>query len=100
MSSELKELYERKTGDLLDAELPNLHEVPGHGFTSWLWDDARKTIVSIATAGDGGFWEAYYRAVARQLGAERLRMVTYRNPEAMCRRFGMRVVGHVLEREF
>lgn len=68
-----------------------------HGFCSFRIYKNRLEVSS--TYGDGEYWNAYLTQMAKQKGCTKLRFSTRRNPKAFARKYGMKMIGYVLEKE-
>jgi hypothetical protein len=96
MSDEDIERYKRKSGD---SKIGGKFAVEDslHGFATF--DLRSDCIVLHCIYGDGRYWVEYFMKMAKDRGLPFLRAATRRNPKAIQRRLGFRVVGYVMEKE-
>lgn len=70
---------------------------PEHGFC--IYDCNNEALVLIQVYGNGEFWDQWAEIKAQELGVNKIMFATKRSPKAYCRKYGYKIVGHVLERE-
>ena len=68
-----------------------------HGFCSYYIDGEYLQIVNVY--GDGNYWDKFLSGVAKENGCRALRFSTMRNPEALKRSRGVKIIGYIMERE-
>ena len=49
--------------------------------------------------GDGKHWQYIIEEIAKDIGVKKIQFGTYRNPKAMGRMFGYKVIAYLLEKE-
>jgi len=91
----LVERFFEKSGDSMLYDTTYRH-VMEDGFATWNIIDG--AIVVVQAMGDGPFWFDFFTKMGRDLGMN-IRFSTTRNPRAWSRKYGAKVIGHVMEIE-
>ena len=68
-----------------------------HGFASYYVDGEHLQILNVY--GDGDYWDEFLTGIAIKNGCRALRFSTLRNPKALERSRGCKVIGYIMERE-
>ena len=89
--------YQERTGckdlSLHPDELVMFH--PEHGFITYLVHDDKFALHHLC--GDGKFWFAVIKKIARLENIHTLRAFTRRNPKAWMRKYGGHITGYEME---
>jgi len=87
--------YMRRSGDkYIDG---NGYIENEHGFASWV---AKPDCIHVIQVyGDGKYWDAFFRQLAKDRGVGSYMFYTRRNPKAFARKFGAKTVQTLMQVE-
>jgi len=87
--------YLAKSGDTAIGQTEYSHGCE-HGFATWEIADGKIVVVQCFSPDNGLFWLEFFRDMGKKLNMN-IRFATRRNPKTWERRYGAKIVGHIME---